>query len=91
MIASINGWARPFSVCMWLPNYFGGVYANCKWRDHVDRCSIRDGQIDDTDESGLSDDDHLEQDLEAGSTGDGDQHVQMLPTAGSSVDNPIVL
>ena len=75
MTASTNGWARPFSVCIRLPNHFGGAYANCKWRDHAGRYSVRDGQANDTDESGLSDDDRLGRDLEAGPTGDGGQYV----------------
>ncbi len=91
MTASINGWVRPFPVCMRLSNHFGGAYANCKWRDHVDRCSIRDSQTDDTDKSGSSDNDRPKQDLEAGPTGNGGQYIQTLSAAGSSVDNPIIL
>ena len=74
------------------PNHFGGACANCKWRDHAGRCSVRDGQADDTDESGSLDDDRLGRDLEAGPAGDGGQHVQALSVVlDSSVDNPIIL
>ena len=91
MTASTNGWVRPFPVCIWLSNHFGKAYANCKWWDHVGRCSIRDGQANDTDESGSLDDDRLERDLKAGPAGGSGQHVQALPAIGSSIDNPIIL
>ncbi len=75
MMAFINGWIKPFLVCIWLSNHFGGAYINCKWRDHAGRCSVQDSQTDDTDESGLSDDDRPGRDLEVGPAGGGGQHV----------------
>ncbi len=90
MMASINGWVKPFSVCMQLPNHFDRAYVNCKWRDHVGRCSIQDGQTDNADECNSSDDDRLGRDLEAGPVGSDGQHIQELPVTISSVDNLII-
>jgi Protein of unknown function (DUF3716) len=68
---------------MRLAGHFGGACANCKWRDHAARCSVRDSQ-DDNDRPG--------RDLEAGPAGNGGgRHVQALPAAGDSADNPIEL
>ena len=64
--AFANRWARPFFICTRLPGHFGGAYTNCKWRDHADRCSVRDGQEDESDN-----DDRPRQDLKAGSAGGG--------------------
>ena len=38
---------RPFPECRRVPGHFGGACANCKWRDHASRCSVRDGADDD--------------------------------------------
>ena len=33
---------RPFPECRRVAGHFGGACANCKWRDHASRCSVRD-------------------------------------------------
>lgn len=33
---------RPFPSCRRVQGHFGGACANCKWRDHAARCSVRD-------------------------------------------------
>jgi hypothetical protein len=42
---------RPFPECRRVAGHFGGACANCKWRDHGSRCSVRD---EDEDEGGDS-------------------------------------
>jgi hypothetical protein len=32
----------PFPSCRKVPGHFGGACANCKWRDHASRCTVRD-------------------------------------------------
>ncbi|KAF2841139.1 hypothetical protein M501DRAFT_989695 [Patellaria atrata CBS 101060] len=34
---------RPFLSCHRAEGHFGGTCANCKWRDHAARCSVRAG------------------------------------------------
>ena len=40
---------RPFPECHRAFGHFGGACANCKWRDHANRCSVRSGPDDDDD------------------------------------------
>ena len=32
---------RPFTECRRVAGHFGGACANCKWKDHASRCSVR--------------------------------------------------
>ena len=38
---------RPFPKCRRVAGHFGGACANCKWRDHASRCSVRGDEDDD--------------------------------------------
>lgn len=40
---------RPFPECRRVAGHFGGACANCKWRDHGSRCSVRDEDEDEGD------------------------------------------
>ncbi len=82
--ASVRGWARPFPICIWLPDHFGDTYANCKWQDHAARCNLQDGELVED-----SDDDHPRGDQVSGPAGGG-QQLLALPATGGSMDNPIV-
>lgn len=40
--AAVRPGLRPFPQCRRVRGYFDGACANCKWRDHASRCSVRD-------------------------------------------------
>ncbi|KAM0803126.1 hypothetical protein BDR22DRAFT_88735 [Usnea florida] len=46
---------RPFPECRRVVGHFDGACANCKWRDHGRRCSLRRGGADDDGDDGPSD------------------------------------
>jgi Protein of unknown function (DUF3716) len=51
----------PFPSCRRVPGHFGGACANCKWRDHASRCTVRDENGGDGDpEDDSSDDSDVE-------------------------------
>ena len=44
---SVHPGLRPFPECRRVVGHFGGACANCKWRDHAARCSVRGDEDDD--------------------------------------------
>lgn len=75
---------RPFPECRRVAGHFGGACANCKWRDHASRCSVRGDEDDDVVVIG-------ERRLGPPGPGDGDEQGGNGGGDGSSRENAIVL
>ena len=73
------------------PGYFGGACANCKWRDHGGRCSVRDGEDPDGGPASSSDDDGVTflSSRQLGPPGPGVSGDS--GGTGAAADNPIVV
>ncbi|KAI1761884.1 hypothetical protein GGR53DRAFT_449472 [Hypoxylon sp. FL1150] len=46
---NLDGYSRPFPVCVRAPGHFGGACNNCKFQDHAKRCSVKHGGDEDPD------------------------------------------